>query len=133
MNVGTGTLIAREVLPAWSKARAFFQGNGTTGVGHIEKENAKQFSLKQNFPNPYFEKTVIPFTLQKSADVTLDLYDLMGRKVKSFSQPGLSAGEQKIELDLKALNLPSANYAYQIEVRNADGIFRDCKMMTAEK
>lgn len=29
LNVGTGTKIAREVVPAWAKARAFFEGNGT--------------------------------------------------------------------------------------------------------
>ncbi|MEO6330021.1 MAG: FAD-dependent monooxygenase [Ginsengibacter sp.] len=32
LNVGTGTLIARDVLPAWSKARDFFQGNGIKGT-----------------------------------------------------------------------------------------------------
>lgn len=32
LNVGTGTKVAREVLPAWHKARAFFEGNGTTGT-----------------------------------------------------------------------------------------------------
>ena len=106
-------------------------GSGTTGVGHLEKENAKQFSLGQNFPNPYSEKTVIPFILQKPADVTLDLYDLTGRKVKTLYQNGLSAGVQNIELEFKTLGLQSANYVYQIEIKNADGIFRDCKMMTA--
>ncbi|KAA9040681.1 NAD(P)/FAD-dependent oxidoreductase [Ginsengibacter hankyongi] len=32
LNVGTGTKIARDVLPAWNKARAFFEGNGTPGT-----------------------------------------------------------------------------------------------------
>jgi flavin-dependent dehydrogenase len=32
LNIGTGTKVAREVVPAWSKARAFFEGNGTTGT-----------------------------------------------------------------------------------------------------
>jgi flavin-dependent dehydrogenase len=32
LNVGTGTKVAREVLPAWSKARAFFEGNGKPGT-----------------------------------------------------------------------------------------------------
>ncbi len=32
LNVGTGTLVARQVLPAWENARAFFQGNGTPGT-----------------------------------------------------------------------------------------------------
>ena len=32
LNVGTGTLKASDVLPAWSKARTFFEGNGTPGT-----------------------------------------------------------------------------------------------------
>ena len=32
LNVGTGTKIAREVIPAWNKARAFFEGNGVPGT-----------------------------------------------------------------------------------------------------
>lgn len=31
MNVGTGTKVARDVLPAWNKARSFFEGNGIPG------------------------------------------------------------------------------------------------------
>ncbi len=32
LNIGSGTLIARDVLPAWTKAKAFFEGNGTKGT-----------------------------------------------------------------------------------------------------
>jgi flavin-dependent dehydrogenase len=32
LNIGTGTKVAREVVPAWNKARIFFEGNGTTGT-----------------------------------------------------------------------------------------------------
>ena len=32
LNIGAGTLVARDVLPAWEKARAFFQGNGIKGT-----------------------------------------------------------------------------------------------------
>jgi flavin-dependent dehydrogenase len=32
MNVGTGTKVSREVLPAWNKARTFFETNGTIPV-----------------------------------------------------------------------------------------------------
>ncbi|MEO5983897.1 MAG: NAD(P)/FAD-dependent oxidoreductase, partial [Ferruginibacter sp.] len=32
LNIGTGTKVAREVVPAWNKARAFFEGNGTPGT-----------------------------------------------------------------------------------------------------
>ncbi len=32
LNIGSGTLIARDVLPAWTKAKAFFEGNGAKGT-----------------------------------------------------------------------------------------------------
>jgi menaquinone-9 beta-reductase len=32
LNIGTGTKVAREVIPAWTRARAFFEGNGTGGT-----------------------------------------------------------------------------------------------------
>ena len=34
LNIGTGTKVAREVVAAWNKARAFFEGNGN-GAGTI--------------------------------------------------------------------------------------------------
>lgn len=107
-------------------------GTGTTGVGHAEKENAKQFAMGQNYPNPVEKQTTIPFKLVKDGDVTIDLYDLMGQKVaRVFNQKGILAGEQQCVVDLEKLALPSANYMYQIEVTNGDGTFKDVKMMTA--
>ncbi len=32
LNIGSGTLVARDVLPAWTKARNFFESNGTIPV-----------------------------------------------------------------------------------------------------
>lgn len=32
LNIGSGTKIARDILPAWSKARAFFENEGNTGT-----------------------------------------------------------------------------------------------------
>ncbi len=109
------------------------QGNGTLGVGNLEKETAKQFALGQNFPNPYAMETTIPFYLRLPADVTLDLYDLSGKKVATVNRTNLSAGDQQIHLNMNGLGLATANYAYQMEIRNANGVFRTCKMMTAKR
>lgn len=109
------------------------QGNGVLGVGNLEKENAKQFSLGQNFPNPYLNETSIPFHLKFPSDVTLDIYDLQGKKVASINRKNLSSGEHQIPLNLKLLRLQTAGYVYQVEVKNANGIYRDCKMMTPQK
>lgn len=101
--------------------------------GHIEKENAKNFSLGQNFPNPYINETTIPFYLNQPSDVILDIYDLQGKKLSSITRNSLPEGDHTILLDMQALDLPTGNYAYQLEVKNIIGTYRDCKMMTAQQ
>ncbi len=109
------------------------QGSGTTGVGYNEKEIAKQFSLGQNYPNPFNGQTIIPFTLTKQSKVKLELWDITGKKVATVKNGILPAGEHKVSVDLQLLRLPSANYVYQLEVENNDGIFRSHKIMTLVK
>lgn len=107
-------------------------GSGvTTGLGNLEKENAKQFSLEQNFPNPYLNETIVPLYLVQPSDIKIDLYDLQGRMVATVTRNRLSSGDHDILLNMKALGISTGNYIYQIEVKNSNGIFRDCKMMTA--
>lgn len=109
------------------------QGSGTVGVGHIEKENAKQFVLGQNYPNPYTDETTIPLTLMRNSDVTVDIYEVSGKKATTTTMKNMPAGDHNIHLDFKTLGLQSANYVYQVEVRNPEGIFTDCKVLTAQK
>lgn len=111
---------------------ATVQGTGTV-TGNLEKENAKQFSLGQNYPNPYTDQTTIPLTLRYDSDVRVDLWDLSGRKVASIVRENLSAGEQSITLNMSELGIVPATYAYQIEVKNANGVYKDCKLMTAAR
>ena len=108
-------------------------GSGTTALQHIEPETGGQFKLGQNYPNPFNTETAVPFTLKSNSDVNLELFDISGKRVAVISKTGLSAGEQKIEVSLKNLGLPKANYLYQLEVINSSGAFRQCKMMTCLK
>lgn len=108
------------------------KGSGiATGLGNLEKENAKNFTLGQNFPNPYSSVTSIPVHLIQPSDVTIDVYDLQGKKMTTISKNNLPAGETIFQLDMKTIGLPIGNYIYQVEVKNSNGIYRDCKMMTA--
>jgi protocatechuate 3,4-dioxygenase beta subunit len=106
------------------------QGGGTTGVGYIEKQNAKYFRLGQNYPNPYRDGTTIPFLLLHPSDIKLELWDLSGRKLTTIEKNDLEAGEHSILVNPGNLGLSRGNYIYQLEVNNSDGTFRDCMMMT---
>ncbi|HNP48183.1 MAG TPA: hypothetical protein PKK99_05915 [Bacteroidia bacterium] len=109
-------------------------GNGvSTGMLQMEPETGGYFKMGQNFPNPYRDETTIPFSLKLPADVTLELWDIHGKKVATILRPGMSAGDQTIKVNIESLGLAAANYVYQLEVKNAQGSFRQCKMMSAAK
>lgn len=108
------------------------QGSGTaTGLGALEPETGGQFRLQQNYPNPYSGETTIPFNLTNPSDIKIGLFDLSGKKIAEISQQGLGAGDHKIRINTAQLGISSANYIYQLEVENQNGINRQCKMMTA--
>jgi hypothetical protein len=64
-----------------------------TGVDETNYTVPGRFSLNQNFPNPFNPETVISFNLQQSTNVTLAVYDILGRKVTTLADGYLAAGE----------------------------------------
>jgi len=57
------------------------------------------FSLKQNYPNPFRAKTDIQFILPKSTQVSIKIYDVAGRLVKTLVDGEKSAGSHKAYWD----------------------------------
>ena len=128
------TLVANEETGGYSTyLEITVQGSGTTGIGHIERETAKVFSLGQNYPNPYVDKTTIPLYLKQAAHLKLELWDLSGKKVATVLDERRAAGEYQIEIIPSHFGLPNGNYVYQLEANNGTGIFRLPKMMTLQK
>ncbi|MCX6350668.1 MAG: hypothetical protein NTX03_02275 [Bacteroidetes bacterium] len=109
------------------------KGTGTTGIGHQEKENAKNFMLGQNYPNPFYAETNILFSVVHPSEVKIELWDIAGNKVAVINRGTLPPGSYISAINMAALGLPNANYVYQIEIKNSYGIYRDCKLMTSAK
>ncbi|RMF54335.1 MAG: T9SS C-terminal target domain-containing protein [Calditrichaeota bacterium] len=59
----------------------------------------KQFSLRQNYPNPFNPVTNVEFGLPHGEWVTLKVYDLLGREVKTLVNRRLSAGYHTVQWD----------------------------------
>jgi hypothetical protein len=88
------------------------------------------FVLGQNYPNPHHGETTIPFTLPINADVQLDLFDHLGRKMAGVVRKGRIAGSQNIKLNLEGLGLPAGDYIYRLQVSSRFGIHQQTKQMT---
>ncbi|KAA3611041.1 MAG: T9SS C-terminal target domain-containing protein [Calditrichaeota bacterium] len=78
----------------------------------------KQFRLYQNFPNPFNPVTTIRFDLPKEQNVSLNIYNVLGQKVKQLLNQKLDAGYHKTEwngLNEHGVKVASGIYIYQIK------------------
>lgn len=80
---------------------------------HVDELQPKEFTLKQNYPNPFNPATNITFTTAERGMVTLEVYDMLGRKVATLVQDNLSAGTHTRVFE--AENLSSGIYLYRLQ------------------
>jgi hypothetical protein len=64
-----------------------------------DESTIRSFDLQQNFPNPFNAGTIIRYTLKTLSSVDLDIYTLLGDKVKSYQVERQPAGEYYIHWD----------------------------------
>lgn len=76
----------------------------------------KTYDLSQNYPNPFNPSTIIKYQLPKAGNVTLRIYDILGRGVKTLVDSFQQNGSYKVTFD--ASNLASGIYFYQIHSGN---------------
>lgn len=107
--------------------------DGTIGIGVQESYQAQYVQLGQNFPNPFSGETNIPFSISEASTVQIEFFNLNGQRLKTIDLMQLPAGAHNYPANLDNLQLPATNLVYQITVKNDKGIFRECKIMTAEK
>ncbi|MEZ4764598.1 MAG: T9SS type A sorting domain-containing protein [Calditrichia bacterium] len=50
------------------------------------------FRLQQNYPNPFNPETTIEFTMASAGRVTLEIFDVLGRKVRTLVSDFLPSG-----------------------------------------
>ena len=89
---------------------------GTSEVTEVKKtapSGPLRFALYQNYPNPFNPSTTISYSLDKSGHVSLDVYDILGRKVAELVDGKMTAGSHRVRFD--ASNLASGLYIYRLE------------------
>ncbi len=89
--------------------------NGKTHYSQTISVNAsvvKEFALRQNYPNPFNPSTVISFDLPEASQVTLKVYDSIGREVATLINEYRPAGTYEQQFDLG--RLASGLYIYRL-------------------
>jgi len=90
------------------------------GITFVELEKQKNnfmgFELSQNYPNPFNPTTIINYELKSSAHITLNVYDILGRRVASLVNGYQNHGIHKINFN--ASGLPGGIYIYTLTEGN---------------
>lgn len=94
-----------------------------TNVRQLSSNVPENFSLSQNFPNPFNPKTIINYELQITDHVVLKVFDVNGKEVATLVNEKQSAGSYDVEFD--GSFLASGVYFYRIEA----GEFTEMKRM----
>jgi hypothetical protein len=92
----------------------------TTSVEDGRRETPADFSLEQNYPNPFNPTTTIKFSVESAngrtgdpARVTLKVYDILGREVRTLVNEDLQPGSYEATFD--AAGLASGMYFYRLQ------------------
>jgi len=74
---------------------------------------AENFSLDQNYPNPFRGETIIRYSLPQKASVKLTLYDMHGRLVRTLVNGSKEKGTHAVTINSSTLS--SGLYYYKLE------------------
>ena len=86
-------------------------------IGHTSETLPRTLVLEQNYPNPFNPETVIGFALPNRSQVTLEVYNLLGQKVKTLFNGVLPAGHHQVTwngTDAQGRPVASGVYIYRL-------------------
>jgi hypothetical protein len=89
------------------------------------------YKLNQNYPNPFNPSTIINYQIPEEGFVTLKIYDILGKEVKTLVNENKPAGNYNIHFDASSASggLASGIYIYRLTA----GSFISTKKMTMIK
>lgn len=90
--------------------------NNATLVDIEDEQIPDNVTLYRNYPNPFNPSTTITFDINVTSEVSLIVYDMLGREVASLVDGTLSAGAHEVEFT--AADLPSGVYFYRLKTGN---------------
>ncbi len=92
-------------------------------------ELPKEFTLFQNYPNPFNPSTTISYQLPIKSNVTLKVYDLLGRVVATIVDEKKEAGKYSLEFNASDYGISSGVYFYKISASGESKIYISIKKL----
>jgi hypothetical protein len=134
LDMGVTISVPRDAPAGWYLGNVIGQANYTGTARHLPRHAAasefemtfaiqvsdldipKSFSLLQNYPNPFNSTTTITYGLPVATNVSLGIFDLVGREITTLVEGYQYAGWHKI--DWKTGDVASGSYFYKLSAGN---------------
>ncbi len=100
---------------------------GPSGIDDAKTPNV--FNLHQNYPNPFNPTTKIEYQVAKTADITLNIYNLSGQLVQTLVNGKQGTGNYQVVWDGKDANGVKVSTGLYIYRFTADNYVKSYKMM----
>jgi hypothetical protein len=118
----TAELVIRKVSqpfsnPSFDSLCVYSSSLPVTAINNSEKEIPVNFKLEQNYPNPFNPATTIEYTLPNDGNGKIEIFDSVGRLIKSIDTENKKAGTYKMTFDSRDSNgrfLASGVYYYRL-------------------
>ncbi len=130
-NAVRAVSVRPRAYPLWTGVAYYddFSVNGVDFVTSVDEDGPKPISstipsdykLEQNYPNPFNPSTTINYDLTKSSAVRLDIYNIIGQKVRTLINDVQSAGSWKVVWngnDDFGVSVASGVYFYRLATPN---------------
>lgn len=118
----------------WSQFEYFTTEQVT--AAEEEEQTPSEFTLSENYPNPFNPSTTISFGLSEQAHVEIRVYDVTGREIATLVDEQRSAGSYNVEFATDSVSLSSGIYLYRMvatPVSGNGGSFTKTKKMNLIK
>jgi beta-glucanase (GH16 family) len=89
------------------------------GVNGLSQESSGA-NLGQNYPNPFDDYSSITFSLPREQHVLLEVYDSLGRKVRTLADKWYGPGSHQVGIE--AHGLEPGLYSYRLQTGESSGI-----------
>jgi hypothetical protein len=101
----------------WQLSNSISRGFSNT-ITNVEDEfnPDPEYRLNQNYPNPFNPTTTISYSIPMTSNVSLKIFNVVGREVASLVNESKSAGSYSINFN--ASGLSSGVYFYQLTTAN---------------
>ena len=107
-----------------ARSLRFFDQTVTSADPSDQVRAPLAFELSQNYPNPFNPSTTIQFSLPARAAITVRIFDISGRQVRSLLKEEREAGSHSVIWDARddrGQEISSGVYFYRLEASGADG------------